>query len=273
MTQFFKLFFLDTSLPFAALALAGGGVLAAFTLRGSSPIPFILAGLIAIAGLAACLIILFTAIGAASGRLEAEAKTFRSGTTLLTPATLKRSYHWIGILGALGTFFAPVYTQDRGRPQPVSLSHLRQIGTGFAIYLAENNDCLPRAGIWMDAISPYLKNERLFQVAELAGPIKGSPEIGRGPYYGAAMLSRLSKSSIIDVEDPGHQVLVFESELLHRNASSDLATMAFRWHGLSNNEDLGVVVHCDTSARMVKKGIYSNQGTLIPTRLSAPSKP
>ena len=77
----------------------------------------------------------------------------------------------VAIIAILAAILFPVFTQARTKArQATSLSNLRQIGLGVAMYV-QDNDAYPAASSpsaqvprtrWVDHIYPYVKNEALF---------------------------------------------------------------------------------------------------------------
>jgi len=90
------------------------------------------------------------------------------------------------------------------------LSHIKQIALGDIMYSADNDDRLPPATTWMDAISPRVPSEALFHCPALEGKNE----------YGYAMNFELSGKDTKALPRLESQVLVFDSVLLARNACS-----------------------------------------------------
>ncbi|MCH8979317.1 MAG: hypothetical protein IH945_08770 [Armatimonadetes bacterium] len=109
----------------------------------------------------------------------------------------------------------PVFAQHRNGRDP-ALSNIKQLALGNLMYAADNDDRLPVAERWMDVLVPHLNGEQLFVDPDLKDRQEDE--------YGYAFFRPLSGASIGAVVEPGTVPLLFQSSLLHRNATSDLTT-------------------------------------------------
>jgi hypothetical protein len=106
----------------------------------------------------------------------------------------------------------PIFAQAKTGGRSPCLSNVKQLATGQLMYVAEWDDRLPQAMVWMDAIQPFVRNERAFYCPEAR---KNDPQA-----YGYAMNFPLSQADAGAVPNPKDTVLLFESALLARNATS-----------------------------------------------------
>lgn len=117
-----------------------------------------------------------------------------------------------------------------------SLRHAKMLATAFLLYAADNDDRLPLAENWADAMMPYVRNEATFSTT---WP-RNSPT--RFAFY-----EELSGVFAFQFENPGSIPLVFQSSSNDRNAHGGLEMVA--WRG-----KMGCAVgFLDTSARFMPK--------------------
>jgi hypothetical protein len=79
---------------------------------------------------------------------------------------------------------------------------MKQVGTGFMLYVSENDGRFPSADSWQDDVYPFVKNREIF-----SSPLKSSDGIKTT----VAMNSGLSNVSEAEVAEPSKTVLTFLS--------------------------------------------------------------
>lgn len=117
-----------------------------------------------------------------------------------------------------------------------SLGHAKSLATAFLLYAADNDDRLPLAENWADAVQPYLNNYDAFLTAwPRTSPTR------------FAFFEELSGVKTFEVMNPTSVPLVFESSSHEKNAHGGLEMAA--WRG-----EMGCAVgFLDTSARFMPK--------------------
>lgn len=123
--------------------------------------------------------------------------------------------------------------------RPQAISHLKQIGLGLVLYAGDFDDRLPDADKWMDAINPYIVNER-----RLVDPTLKEPKPGQ---YGFAFYLHLSRVDIETVADHDQVPLAFQSSDLRRNAAGDLSLLPKP----PRSDDMNAVVFLDTHVKRI----------------------
>jgi thioredoxin 1 len=98
----------------------------------------------------------------------------------------------------------------RGRQdfQAACLTHLKNIALAFMMYAEDRDGCFPDATKWMDELSPYLKNEVVFQCP-------AAPDLP----WGYAMNAGLSRRDIAEIDDPSVVAIAFDSHYGTQNAA------------------------------------------------------
>jgi hypothetical protein len=122
------------------------------------------------------------------------------------------------LLTFCGAIFYPVWLG--ARPVGVStraLSQIKQAGLSALMYASDEDDHLPFAANWMDALSPYTKDESCLH-SPGAQERAAKPEV----VYGIAFRRRLSGTREPKIEEPDKVVLIFDASDLRRNAAGDL---------------------------------------------------
>jgi len=117
----------------------------------------------------------------------------------------------------LAAIFWSVYASSGGpNPRTRCLSNIKQITLAFIMYADDYDSHLPDAASWTDRLGLYTKNQDIFHdtLAEI-----------RPPDCGYAFRSSASKLNINTLKAPATFALDFDSDLLGRNASSDLSTL------------------------------------------------
>ena len=115
------------------------------------------------------------------------------------------------VLVGLAVLF-PVYVGEHNPPNAVCTSNLKQLMFGQLIYAEDNAGRLPLAARWMDAGTPYIRNEQNLHCPAFR---KTDPKA-----YGYAMDFALSGLQTKTAPDLATTVVLFESMLLARNATS-----------------------------------------------------
>jgi len=135
--------------------------------------------------------------------------------------------------------FFPVYSQPHGARRTVCMSNIKQITLAFIMYANDYDNRLPEAGRWMDRLGPYARHEDMFHdsVANILPPDCG--------YAFRRSASRLSLDTLTS---PAKFALDFDSDLLGRNASSDLSTLPHP----GRHERLDVIGYADGHAKSVR---------------------
>jgi len=124
------------------------------------------------------------------------------------------------VLVVLAVVF-PVFAQHGGSKKSLCLSHIKQMSVGLLIYSGDNDDRLPQASRWMEAINASnpigtpKDREKIFREPEMPG-FQG---------YGYAFRKKASTMKTDTVEKPTEYILVFDSILNQRNAASELDSM------------------------------------------------
>jgi hypothetical protein len=97
-----------------------------------------------------------------------------------------------------------------------SQSRLKQCDLGAQIYANDYDEVFPLAKTWMDAETPYTKNQTLFY----------SPAIGdTGTKYGYAFNIALAGVNLTTIAAPATTLLLFDSTDLSRNATDPITTL------------------------------------------------
>jgi len=116
-----------------------------------------------------------------------------------------------------GAILFPVFSQAKSAAQiQLCSSHLRMLGLGQLIYAGDNDDHLPAADRWMDAIRLY---EKPRPGLRSDSPYR-CPAAPPGQ-YGYAMLAKLSQADTKKVANPASTPLIFDSTDLTWNAVAD----------------------------------------------------
>ena len=145
---------------------------------------------------------------------EFEARTARRGR-----------YIGYGLLAVLLTaswmVLYPVWLGSR--PQPVltrALGAMKQVGLAVQMYASDTDDHLPLAPRWMDALSPYARDEWCLHSLGAEASVSNPDDV-----YGIAFRRSLSGSAIAKIDAPEQVVLIFDSSDLRRNAAGELSLL------------------------------------------------
>jgi prepilin-type processing-associated H-X9-DG protein len=122
-----------------------------------------------------------------------------------------------------------------------SLSNIKQLGLGLAMYATDYDGRLPFADRWMDTLTPYVRNERIFH----------APSAPEGDYGGYAFNARLSWMNWDEVWAPDKVVAAFETPWTWKNAAGGPAGMPKV--PLYGSEG-GAVLFADGHAKLVLPG-------------------
>jgi len=124
-------------------------------------------------------------------------------------------------IAVLAAILFPVFAQARRQAQrTAAMSQMKQLALGNLMYANDHDDRLPLANAWMDELRPYIRSERIFH-SPLAG--RGGP--GLESEYGIAFMKSLSGAKLTRIPNPAGRVVLFDSTLMGRNASSGLETL------------------------------------------------
>ena len=70
----------------------------------------------------------------------------------------------LAVLAILAAILLPVFGRAKGMAQQTAcINNLKQIGTAFHIYAADNDDKLPPADSWRQALEPYLDDREVYK--------------------------------------------------------------------------------------------------------------
>jgi hypothetical protein len=107
------------------------------------------------------------------------------------------------LVAVLYAILMPVFAKSRSASTRTQTIHnMKQVGTGFMLYVSENDGRFPSADSWQDDVYPFVKNREIF-----SSPLKSSDGIKTT----VAMNSGLSNVSEAEVAEPSKTVLTFLS--------------------------------------------------------------
>lgn len=136
-------------------------------------------------------------------------------------------------------FLWPIQGNDKEQDHIVarqSLGHAKKLATAFLLYAADNDNRLPLADSWADALMPYIRDEVTF----LTTWPRGSPTR-------FAFFEELSEVKIQEVMNVSSVPFVFESSSTDRNAHGGMDMI--RWRG-----DVGCAVgFLDTGTKFIPR--------------------
>ncbi len=140
-----------------------------------------------------------------------------------------------GILGCLGLILVPIFARP-GHPAYLTTckSNIKEIGTGTALYLGDNDDRMPLED-WMDSLLPYTKNRDMM----------GCPFVSR---YGYGLKIGVVGINASKEKDPEHTAMYFETDALGKSVVANLAARSGRHKKGSH------VGYLDTHAKFVRLG-------------------
>ncbi|MHB8637062.1 MAG: hypothetical protein ACYC96_11395 [Fimbriimonadaceae bacterium] len=101
-----------------------------------------------------------------------------------------------------------------------ALSRMQSLAAASLLYATDNDDRLPMASTWMDSLAKYDRGRRDFYSPGVRQPNSRQPRA-----YGIAFMRSLSGVKLDAVQRPTERVLLFDSTLTERNASSGLETL------------------------------------------------
>jgi len=117
----------------------------------------------------------------------------------------------LGVLFVCGAIMWPVFLAARTASGTAAcLSNIKQLAIGELLYANDNDDRLPPTAAWMDCITKYVKYPEAFHCPSVKGESS----------YGYAMNLDCGNKKDYDDPTPAEKVLLFESILLERNATS-----------------------------------------------------
>lgn len=119
----------------------------------------------------------------------------------------------------------PVFAQAKNAAKNTAcMSNLKQLCSGALMYAAENDDKLPFATNWNDAVRKYISREEVF----------GCPGVPHRQ-YGYAYSDSLSGVILGQMAIPRNEPMIFDSNLREPNAHSDLSTLSTGGRHLKTN--------------------------------------
>jgi len=120
------------------------------------------------------------------------------------------------IVLVLAAILFPVFAQTKGTRHITCLSNVKQTVLGSIMYADDYDNRLPKAEKWMDTIYPYTKNEFMYH----------DQAVGfKGDRYGYAYRDTASGKNEDLFPEPAEFPLIFDSNLLSRNANGDLSSL------------------------------------------------
>jgi prepilin-type processing-associated H-X9-DG protein len=140
----------------------------------------------------------------------------------------------VGILGCfvllipiLAAILFPVFAQAREQARRTHcLSNLKQAGLGVLMYAQDYDERFPIAERWATDISPYIKNESVFNCPKVNPTGEFAKESSGNVVYSYAFNSELSKLGSYKILEPFCTVTIFESDKKTKDASDPLTSIA-----------------------------------------------
>jgi prepilin-type processing-associated H-X9-DG protein len=127
----------------------------------------------------------------------------------------------IVLIAAGAAILFPVFAQARqSARRTLAMSRMRSVAMATLMYANDTDDRLPIADSWMDALSKYDAHNGDFLSPGLDRRNPMGP-----PDYGIAFMKSLSAAKLAAIANPGEHVLIFDSTLMNRNATSGLETV------------------------------------------------
>ncbi|MBN1460093.1 MAG: zinc ribbon domain-containing protein [Armatimonadetes bacterium] len=106
---------------------------------------------------------------------------------------------WLLLLPAM---VFPVFARARASARKaICLANVKNMSVALALYTADWDDRFPEADRWCESINDYVKNDQVYLCPEAEG-------VPCGYAYNAA----LSGIGYAELEDPVHEIMVFESD-------------------------------------------------------------
>ncbi len=141
----------------------------------------------------------------------------------------------IPILAAL---LFPVFAQARRAAQSTRcMLNLRQLGTSISLYAADSDGTLPKADRWMDDLAKVGVRKRFLRCPSI-------PAIG-GSQFGYAFNEALSAKKLVSLK--GNPPVIFDSNLLGKNAASSLDTVPSPGRHSRGKDQGNHILHMDGS--------------------------
>lgn len=151
----------------------------------------------------------------------------------------------------------PVFSQAKlAAKKTQALSNVKLQSLALILYTADNNDRLPIADRWMDAVQPYAKQESIFKSLE------ATPEDPND--YGFAFRKEFEKKKVADFADAATRVMVFDSTILSRNANSGLETLPIPGRYGTSSKRGNMFGFMDGHAKFYTDEAYLKQSELGP---------
>lgn len=120
----------------------------------------------------------------------------------------------IVFLAVMAFLFYPVTSGPHRSVVGGCVSNIKQQDISQIMYASDFDDRFPNCEAWMDLCKPYIKNEDILHCPVID---RAQPDL-----YGYAMHIKLSSRLASDYSDLSQQVLILESAIMDRNASSGL---------------------------------------------------
>lgn len=145
------------------------------------------------------------------------------------------------IAALLYPVYAPSYVNSRGTHD---LSNLKQSGVALLMYASDYDERFPVSSRWVDSLMSYTKNEDIF---------RSSTATPKNPLdYGFAFRKEFSLKPIKDFAEPEHQVALFDSTILSRNATSGLESLPKPGRYSRDSEPGNLFGYVDSHVRFIK---------------------
>lgn len=153
----------------------------------------------------------------------------------------------------VGVVIFPVIGKAKDGRSP-DFYRMRSISKAQEIYLQDHDMRLQAAGLWMDALYPYVKTTTTFidwqaHLGKDEGPAFDDRKSGQ---YGYSFFHPVSLKALSEFEFPERQIMIFQSSDLRWNANGLLDSIAFRRGGIAAR-----VLTAVGSSRIVREGAYS----------------
>ena len=87
----------------------------------------------------------------------------KSNTLVIVLVLAGAAFVLLAALGIVAAILIPVFSRAQYKAQQTAcMSNLKQISIAFHMYAADNDDQLPPADSWREALEPYLKAEQVY---------------------------------------------------------------------------------------------------------------
>jgi prepilin-type N-terminal cleavage/methylation domain-containing protein len=154
------------------------------------------------------------------------------------------------VLVVIALICFPVFACGCASPGTACMSNIKQSGLSVTMYIDDNNDRFPEASTWIDRLKPYSKNEGIFQDRE--GVKDGS--------YGYAFRKTASSIDLAEIRSPAEFIIVFDSTLMGRNATSELWSLPHP----GRHKGADIVCFADGHAKRLSLGDESKPDQVSP---------